>query len=140
MKKRQPTQAEFLKTARTALTAAKGFEKKAGQCKRLVRQVEEASGLDPSLCLPAGLDASESARWIRKNRPEQVVRGGGLPGDVYCYEIGHGPHGHMGIRDFGNVLMENSVAHAPEGEEDGRGVRALSKVGTPTLIFRPWKG
>lgn len=134
-----PTQALLLKTARIALTARTGFEKKAGQCKRFQRQIGRAAGVPLSVNPPVGLDAAQTAQWYRDVNPELIVTSG-LPGDWYFYEGGkHGPHGHMAMREFGNIAIENSTAHAPEDEEDGRGVRRLDQLGTPSLIVRVWK-
>lgn len=134
-----PLREKLLLTVANALRAPKGFEKKAGQCKRFVRQICEAAGVPPEMCPPPEIDARECANWYRHNWPELCDPRSPSVGDIYFYEIGHGIHGHVGFRDWGNRLAENSTAHAPEGKPDGRGVRPLVKVGKPTLTVRVWR-
>lgn len=139
MKKQFPTQAALLKTARAALTARTGFEKKGGQCKRFIRQICGAAGVPRSACPPTIIDAKQCAKWYRDTWPELCVSNGSLPGDILFYEKGHGKHGHVVMRELGNVVIENSVEHAPEDQEDARGVRPLARLGEPTLIVRVWR-
>lgn len=135
-----PKQSDIVAMAKIALVSQRGFEKKAGQCKRWVRQVQAALKVPVRVQLPPGIDAKQSAQWVRDNCPECVMVNGSVPGDVLIWEHGHGPHGHMGIRGPGNVLYNNSTAHAPEGKEDGRGIRPLSELGEPDMVFRFWRG
>lgn len=135
-----PRQADIVAVAKMALVARKGFEKKAGQCKRWVRQVQIALKVPERVQLPVGIDAKQSAQWVRDNCPGCIMHNGSVPGDVLIWENGHGPHGHMGIRIPGNKLAENSVAHAPVDTEDGRGTRDLSQLGEPDMVFRFWRG
>lgn len=134
-----PTNTEVIQGCYFAVRARTGFEKKAGQCKRFVRQLLLHLEVPEDARLPAGLDAKETAEWIRRNRPQHVVRNGSVPGDILFYENGHGPHGHVVVRLPGNIGGENSTAHAPEGQEDGRGYRPLARIGNPTLIYRVWR-
>lgn len=139
MKLTYPSQAALLKTARAALTARTGFEKKAGQCKRFMRQICGAAKVPVSKKPPVEISAKECAQWYRTNCPEQVVTNGSLPGDLLFYEKGHGKFGHVAMREFGNVVIENSTAHAPQDQEDGRGVRRLEALGEPSLVVRLWR-
>lgn len=134
-----PNQKEVVDAFVSGLTAEENAEQIAGMCWRFTRQRLAVAGVPDNLIPPRGVDANGAARWYRKYHPELCKENGSVPGDVLFYEEGHGPHGHVGGRIPRNRLAENSVAHAPEGKADGRGIRALSRVGTPTLILRMWR-
>lgn len=139
MKKRLPTAQQIVQRTYEAVRAPFGFEKEAGNCKRFVRQICESLPIPAELCPPPVLDAKQCAAWYRKNHPEVCHNNGSVPGDILFYEKNSLPHGHVVVRLPGNIAGENSVAHAPEGEPDGRGYRPLLRVGEPTLIVRLWK-
>lgn len=139
MKIKNVSQAALLKVARAALTAPNGFYKEAGNCKGFLRQICTVAGVPASIRPPWSIDSNQTAQWYRDNHPELCMKNGSLPGDMLFYEKGHGPHGHCVMREEGNIGIENSTRHAPEGEPDGRGVVPLKKLKTPTLIVRVWK-
>lgn len=140
MTKTKPTQRRFIQWIIYAVTAPEGFEKRAGQCKRFIRQICEQAGVPDALCPPPVLDAKQCAEWYREKHPELCHENGSVPGDILFWEEGHGPHGHVGARVPKNMLAENSTAHAPQDEEDGRGYRFLKRLGEPSLIVRVWSG
>lgn len=133
-----PTQAEIVRQAIAGLTALTNAEPEAGNCWRQTRLRLKVAGVPPELIPPIGVDAIGAAHWYRVNHPNLCKTNGSVPGDVLFYELGHGPHGHVVTRIPGNLGAENSTAHAPEGESDGRGTRPLARIGTPTLIVRLW--
>jgi hypothetical protein len=135
----RPTAQTMVNMVRHAISAPNGFEAHAGQCKRFVRQVCEAAGVPSDISPPVGLTAMECEKWYRTNHPECVMKNGSVPGDILFFSVGHGPDGHTGFRMPGNELGENSVAHAPEGQRDGRGYRPLAEVGEPSAIVRVWR-
>jgi hypothetical protein len=139
MNNKLPTRAKLLLAASQGLIATSGFETRAGQCKRWIRQVTTIAQVPAEMRPPFEIDARQCAEWYRTHHPELCVSNGDVPGDLLFYENGHGPHGHVGIRLYGNVLGENSTAHAPEDEPDGRGTRRLWQVGKPSLVVRLWQ-
>lgn len=134
-----PTQAELVRATVAGLTAITDMEDEAGYCWRHTRLRLRVAGVPKDLIPPIGVDAIGAAHWYRVNHPDLCKTNGSVPGDVLFYELHHGPHGHVVTRITANRAAENSVAHAPEGERDGRGTRALSAIGVPTLIVRLWR-
>lgn len=135
-----PTQKYLVDTAYKALRARNGFEKKGGQCKRFVRQIQEAAGVSIDIRIPTGISAKQAAKWYRDNHPDLICDNGGLPGDIYFWESGSGGFGHCAIRGKNNELIQNSEFFAPEDEEDARGVRLIKDMKTASLIVRTWRG
>lgn len=134
-----PTQEEVITSANDGLTATENAETEPGYCWRYVRQRLAVAGFPADLIPPRGVDAKGAAQWYRKNHPELIARNGSVPGDVLFYEIGHGEHGHVGFRVPRNRLNENSLAHKAANPKDGRGTRRLDRVGTPTMVLRPFR-
>lgn len=134
-----PTQLEVVKSSVRGLTAKDQMEDEAGNCWRHTRLRLVAAGFPPELIPPIGTDAAGAARWYRKHHPSLCKAKSSVPGDVLFFEKGHGEHGHVVTRIPGNLVAENSVVHAPEGQKDGRGTRPLGSLGKPSLIMRPWR-
>lgn len=128
-----------IRLAQTAVGAIvdRGFERQAGYCLRFVRQCVQKTFGAQSWPVPQGLDAKQSADWLKLHRPKECGEGVGTIGSVLFYAgPHHGPHGHVVIRVAGNKVAENSTAHAPEGHDDGRGYRPLSALGD---VYLRWE-
>lgn len=121
------------------LTDPDRFEREAGYCWKWTREVLAAAGVPFELIPPVGVDAKGALLWYAIHGGLIPLKKGSVPGDVLFFTSPkHGPHGHVGFRTKGNTLAENSTAHAPEGEEDGRGERPLTALGPIGGILRLW--
>jgi hypothetical protein len=111
------------------------FTRVPGWCQKFVRQVIQSvhSGRFDAFHEPTAHESMLA--W--KNTPYAVpVANGSVPGDILYYrEKLFRKHGHVAIRIAGNQVAENSTAHLSI-KRGGKGVRALSRLGTPDLIVR----
>jgi len=118
---------------------APGFETEPGMCLRWTRQVVISRMAGGRWPCPQGLDAKQALIYIRRNRPDLVAINGSVPGDIIFLTGGsHGPHGHVGIRIYGNVLAENSTVHYHAPRFDARGTRGLRDLDGIITVVRLW--
>lgn len=114
-----------------------GFETNPGFCWRWVRQVLEATMGEEAPIPPRGVDAGGALDWYIEEGMKRERVTNTLPGDIYFWTgPGHGRHGHVGIRIYGNQLAENSSVHASGSDREARGTRALWVLPSISAVVR----
>lgn len=113
------------------------MESESGFCWRAMRQALERVESELILIPPRGVDAAGAERWYKGQGLWRDPRRGSIVGDILFQSgHGHGRHGHVGCRIFGNRVGENSSVHCSGTDRDARGVRDLASFGALSGIVR----
>lgn len=132
----EPLQESIAEKAREGLDA-NWSEWRVGFCWRYVRQILARAGVKAEDYPPQGVDAAGAFAWFKERGMVRKSLTNSLPGDIiFWVGPGHGRHGHVGFRIYGNMLAENSSYHVSGDDDDARGTRALSQLSGISGVVR----
>lgn len=129
------TNAELAAHAKLALKG-RDFVTRRGNCLRFVREIVTDLKLG-AWPLYIGPDAWQAFKLLAGKGYSVPLERGSKVGDIiFKAPTPSNPHGHVGVRIGGNLVVENSTRHARTDFEDARGICTLKQFGPIAGIVR----